>query len=80
MRIKFFTILLLICIAFTQTGKSQELSLSNIQNVKISQLTDQQIIQAWTKLEETGIPEKEAYKLMAQKGLPPGEVEEFKKE
>lgn len=78
MRIKFFTILLLICIAFTQTGKSQELSLSNIQNVKISQLTDQQIIQAWTKLEETGIPEKEAYKLMAQKGLPPGEVEEFK--
>lgn len=79
MRIKFLSILLFALLALAaHESKAQAISMSNIQNVKISQLTDEQITQAWNKLVETGIPEKEAYKLMEQKGLPAAEVEEFK--
>lgn len=79
MRIKFLSILLFALLTLTAHEiKAQAISMSNIQNVKISQLTDEQITQAWNKLAETGIPEKEAYKLMEQKGLPAAEVEEFK--
>lgn len=78
MRIKFLSIILFALLALTHETKAQAISMSNIQNVKISQLTDEQITQAWNKLAETGIPEKEAYKLMEQKGLPAAEVEEFK--
>lgn len=52
--------------------------MSNIQNVKVSQLSDDQIIQVWKKMQDSGIPEQEAYKLMLQKGLPAGEVQAFK--
>jgi protein involved in polysaccharide export with SLBB domain len=79
MRIKFLSIILFAFFIFsTQESRAQAISLSNIQNIKVSQLSDEQITQAWKKLEETGVPEKEAYKLMEQKGLPAGEVEEFK--
>lgn len=79
MRIKLLPIILLALFTlFAAETKAQAVSMSNIQNIKISQLSDEQIIQVWNKLEETGIPEKEAYKLMEQKGLPATEVEEFK--
>jgi hypothetical protein len=52
--------------------------MSNIQNVKVSQLSDDQITQVWKKMQDSGIPEQEAYKLMLQKGLPAGEVQAFK--
>ncbi|MBD1392310.1 SLBB domain-containing protein [Mucilaginibacter glaciei] len=52
--------------------------MSNIQNVKVSQLSDEQITQVWKRLQDSGIPEEEAYKLMLQKGLSPGEVQAFK--
>lgn len=57
---------------------AQNISMSNIQNVKVSQLSDDQITQVWKKMQDSGIPEQEAYKLMLQKGLPPGEVQAFK--
>ncbi|MDB5288256.1 MAG: hypothetical protein JWR05_3205 [Mucilaginibacter sp.] len=57
---------------------AQNISMSNIQNVKVSQLSDDQIIQVWKKMQDSGIPEQEAYKLMLQKGLPAGEVQAFK--
>lgn len=79
MRIKFLSLFIFaLFVLNTQESKAQAISMSNIQNIKVSQLTDEQITQAWKKLEETGVPEKEAYKLMEQKGLPATEVEEFK--
>lgn len=79
MRIKFLSILIFALLVLNyHESSAQAISLNNIQNLKISTLTDEQIIQAWKKLEETGVPEKEAYKLMEQKGLPAAEVEEFK--
>lgn len=79
MRIKYLSILIFFLLAFNAyQGKAQTVSMSNIQNVKVSQLSDEQITQVWKKLEESGIPEKEAYKLIEQRGMPAAEVEEFK--
>jgi protein involved in polysaccharide export with SLBB domain len=77
MRIKILSLLVFL-IAFHDSKAQQAISMSNIQNIKVSELTDDQITQAWKKLQESGVSEKEAYKLMEQKGLPAGEVEEFK--
>ena len=68
-----FSLLLPLC-----SLQAQEISMSNIQNVKVGQLSDAQITQVWTKLKESGIPEQEAYKLMQQKGMDPIEVDLFK--
>jgi len=80
MRIKILFLFLFVILALTfQDSKAQQaISLSNIQNIKVSELSDDQITQAWKKLEESGVSEKDAYKMMEQRGLPAGEVEEFK--
>jgi protein involved in polysaccharide export with SLBB domain len=79
MRIKFLSVLFIALLSLTyHESKAQAISMSNIQNVKVSQLSDEQITEIWKKLEESGVPEKEAYKLIEQKGLPAAEVEEFK--
>lgn len=79
MHIKFLVYILFIAlITFSTRTQAQELSMSNIQNVKVSQLSDEQITQAWKKLQDSGVSEQDAYKLLAQKGMAPGEVEELK--
>jgi protein involved in polysaccharide export with SLBB domain len=59
--------------------RAQEISLSNIQNVKVDQLSDEQITLVWNKLKESGVPEQQAYKMMQEKGMDPIEVDLFKK-
>jgi hypothetical protein len=79
MRIKYLLYILFFALTIlTKQAMAQEVSMSNIQNVKVSQLTDEQVTQAWKKLQDSGIPEQEAYKLLVQKGMSPGEVEAFK--
>ena len=79
MRIKYLLyILFFALVAFSKQAKAQDVSLSNIQNVKVATLTDDQITQAWKKLQDSGIPEEDAYKLLIQKGMPPAEVAAFK--
>jgi protein involved in polysaccharide export with SLBB domain len=73
-----YYILLFLFASVALQVNAQNISMSNIQNVKVSQLSDAQIKQAWDKLEETGIPEDQAYKMMVQKGMSPGEVQAFK--
>lgn len=65
-------------LGFSSQAVAQEMSMSNIQNIKVSQYSDEQITQAWKKLQDSGISEQDAYKLLAQKGMAPGEVEELK--
>ena len=78
MRFRPFLSILILLLTFTiQQSWSQ--SLAQIQNVKVSQLSDEQIRQAWQKLQESGIEEEEAYKQLQQKGIDPLEVELFKK-
>ncbi|MGI4749995.1 MAG: SLBB domain-containing protein [Janthinobacterium lividum] len=52
--------------------------MSDLPNIKVSQLSDDQIRQAWKKLQDSGISEQDAYKILLQKGMPEGEVEELK--
>ncbi|MEN0053986.1 MAG: SLBB domain-containing protein [Mucilaginibacter sp.] len=71
-------ILLFALSIFFQPMMAQELSISDIQNIKVSQLSDEQVTQAWKKLQDSGISEQDAYKLLAQKGMPATEVEALK--
>lgn len=79
MRIKYLICIFFIAlITFSKRSVAQEVSMSNIQNVKVSQLSDEQITQAWKKLQDSGISEQDAYKILVQKGMPPTEVEALK--
>jgi protein involved in polysaccharide export with SLBB domain len=80
MRIKILSlfVFVILLLTFHDSNAQQAISMSNIQNIKVSELSDDQITQAWKKLQESGVSEKDAYKMMEQRGLPAGEVEEFK--
>jgi len=52
--------------------------MDQIQNVKVSQLNDAQITEAWKKITDAGLSEQEAYRLMEQRGMDPIEVNLFK--
>ena len=51
----------------------------DLKNLKINQLSDQQMMQIWQQFSAKGITESEAIKMMVQKGLGPNEVGMFKK-
>ena len=62
----------------SQFSYGQNLSLDKLQNVKVSMLSDSQITEAWKKIQDLGIPEQEAYKLLEKRGMDPIEVNLFK--
>jgi len=79
MRIKYlFYILFLSLIFIAGQSKAQGISLSDLKSMKVSQASDEQIIQAWKKIQDAGLSEQQAYELMAKNGLPPDEVQAFK--
>lgn len=79
MRVKYFLYILITGLVLSsQFGFSQSLKMDQIQNVKVSQLSDAQIKEAWKKLQDLGIPEQETYKLLEQRGMDPIEVNLFK--
>ncbi|MEO8887345.1 MAG: SLBB domain-containing protein [Mucilaginibacter sp.] len=79
MRIKYLLYILLFTLTIAvKPATAQDFSLSNMQNLKVSMATDDQITAMWKKITDAGIPEQEAYKLMAQKGVAPDEIEAFK--
>lgn len=79
MRIKFVLYILLAGLILSgQAASAQNFSLDQIRNVKVSQLSDAQIKEAWKKMQDLGIPEQDAYKLMEQRGMDPIEVNLFK--
>ncbi len=69
----FFTLIL-----FAKQTIAQGISMNDISNVKVSQLTDEQITQAWKKIQDMGVSEQDAYKILIQKGMPPDQVEALK--
>ncbi len=71
--ILFFTLIL-----FSKQGIAQGISMGKYQNVKVSQLTDEQITEAWQKIQDSGMSEQDAYKMLIQGGMSPTEVEELK--
>lgn len=81
MRLRYILLALLLSVSFlkVEVASAQTVSLENIQNVKISQLSDQQIMAIWQKFQASGLSEDAAYQLLMQRGLPPTEIEVFKK-
>ncbi len=58
MRIKFFIYILItgLVLSFQQI-QAQSLSLDKLQTIKVNQLSDAQISEAWKKIQDLGIPE-----------------------
>jgi protein involved in polysaccharide export with SLBB domain len=79
MRVYFrlFIVLFTFCIFFKQAS-AQQFSMSDLKNAQISQASDEQIIQAWKKMQDAGVSEQDAYKILQQKGMPASEVEALK--
>lgn len=79
MRIKFILYILLTGLVLSYHPVcAQNFSLDQIQNLKVNMMSDAQVTDAWKKIQELGIPEQEAYKLMEQRGMDPIEVNLFK--
>jgi protein involved in polysaccharide export with SLBB domain len=79
MRTKFFFFIFISSIIFSlQSTYAQGISLDKLQSVKVNQLSDAQINEAWKKIQDLGIPEQEAYKLLESRGMDPFEVNAFK--
>ncbi|MDO8992735.1 MAG: hypothetical protein Q7U83_06715, partial [Daejeonella sp.] len=79
MRIKFLIYILIAGLVFTfQQSQAQSISLDKLQNIKVNQLSDAQISEAWKKIQDLGLAEQDAYKLMEEKGMDPIEVNLFK--
>ena len=79
MRIKLLVYILITgLVLICQQGMAQGISLDKLQNVKVNQLSDAQITEAWKKIQDLGIPEQDAYKLLEQRGLDPIEVDLLK--
>ena len=67
---------ILILVALFLVGS---LHAQDLKNLRINQLSDQQMMQIWQQFSSKGMSEAEAMKLMVQKGLGPNEVGLFKK-
>ena len=71
LRISFVFATLLV---FLPKGQAQ-----NLNNSRINQFSDQQVMQLWQQASENGLSETDAMKMLVKKGLKPSEVSQFKK-
>jgi protein involved in polysaccharide export with SLBB domain len=80
MRLRYILIALIISVSLlkAQSSYSQTISTDNLQNLKVSQLSDQQVLDVWSRLQASGVSEEVAYQQAMQRGLPATEVEAFK--
>lgn len=80
MRLRYILIALIISVSLlkVQYSYSQTISVDNLQNLKVSQLSDQQILDFWQRLQGSGVSEEVAFQQAMQRGLPATEVEAFK--
>ena len=77
---KFLAVFVLILVVFT-SAKAQNSSGGNVNmgNARISQFSDQQIMQLWMQASANGMSENDAISFLVKKGLRPSEVGQFKK-
>ncbi|WP_411274019.1 SLBB domain-containing protein [Daejeonella sp.] len=80
MRLRYIIIALIISVSLlkVQYSYSQTISVDNLQNLKVSKLSDQQVLDVWKRLQASGVSEDVAYQQAMQRGLPASEVEAFK--
>lgn len=51
---------------------------SNLKNVKVNQLSDQQIVQIWQQFQQSGVSEMDAMNILKQKGMSDAEITNFR--
>ncbi len=80
MRLRYilFTLVLSVSLLKVQHSAAQTISLDNLQNQKVSQLSDQQVLSLWQRLQSSGVSEEVAYEQLLQRGLPEIEIQAFK--
>jgi protein involved in polysaccharide export with SLBB domain len=64
--------LIVLFIGFAQMAIAQ--MPSNLKNVKVNQLSDQQIVQIWEQFQKSGVSEMEAMEILKQKGMSDAEA------
>ena len=70
------TKIILVLVAIFLVGS---IGAQDLKNLKINQLSDQQMMQVWQQFSAKGMTESEAMNMMVKKGLGPNEVGMFKK-
>jgi protein involved in polysaccharide export with SLBB domain len=68
--------LIVLFIGFAQLAIAQ--MPSNLKNVKVNQLSDQQIVQIWKQFQQSGVSEMEAMNILKQKGMSDTEITNFR--
>jgi len=71
-----------ICVAFLliqQETYAQSGNTSGLPSAKIGQMSDDQLMQLWQQAQRSGLSENDAMSLLVKRGLPPSEVNSFKK-
>lgn len=76
---KLLIALLLSVLALTPFTNYAQGGNTPLQMGKVSQLSDQQIMQIWQQTQKAGISESDAIKLLVKKGMDPSEVTNFKR-
>ncbi len=71
------------CLSFLlilASSQAQQSILNNVSpDLKVNQLSDQQMLQLWQEAQKNGLSENQAIKLMAQKGMSQSEIGAFKR-
>lgn len=78
MRYRLILLLIFSICLLSVSLKAQNISIADVQNTKIDDLTDDQIMLIYQKLQSSGISESTAYSILEQKGMPAAEVEKLK--
>jgi len=68
-----------VLILLTGTLRSQSILNNLSPDVKVSQLSDQQMMQLWQEAQKNGLSENQAVSMMAQKGMSTAEISAFKR-
>lgn len=79
LRYIFFALLFSVSLIGSTTSSAQTVSVENMQNLKVSQLSDAYILSMIERMQASGISEEAGIQLLVQRGLPPSEVEELKR-
>lgn len=76
---KKFGLLIIAIWLFTTTLQAQSILNGLSPDMKVGQLSDQQMIQLWQEAQKNGLSETDAIKMMSQKGMSTSEITAFKR-
>lgn len=79
LRYKLLAFLIIVSFSMAFQSFAQTPSMENIQNIKVSQLSDSHIMAIRDKFLTSGISEEAGLQMLLQQGMPPTEVEALKK-